>query len=76
MANSKDTLFFKNSKFQKWTPPGHFLTFSLKMRPNFFVKVFLPQNLDFEPNEGALEPPIGFLAIFFTFFLKNGAVFL
>ena len=24
-----------------------------------FVKVFLPQNLDFEPNEGALEPPFG-----------------
>ena len=25
-----------------------------------FVKVFLPQNLDFESNEGALEPPFGF----------------
>ena len=40
----------KFQKSQNGTPPGHFLTFSLKTAANIFVKVFLPQNLHFEPN--------------------------
>ena len=53
-------LFRKIQNFKNWPLQLTFWPFSLKMRPNFFVKVFLPQNLDFEPNEGALEPPFGF----------------
>ena len=59
LANSKDILFPKIQNFKNWPLQVTFWPFSLKMRPNFFVKVFLPQNLDFEPNEKARETPFG-----------------